>query len=114
MGKYTNREPRSDLEDLRDDTIAVVLNSKMTFKEVEDAGGPTRATLSKWLYRETKFPRLDTVRSALQACGHDFAVVPLWNGVTPDPVAALRPNTTEKLPARKKVAKRHVRASKSR
>lgn len=96
------REPRTDLEDLRDDTIAVVLNSGKSFKKVEEDGGPTAGTLSKWLYKETLFPRLDTIRAALQACNYDFAVVPITAGGRPPKIERLRPTTTAKLPIRKR------------
>lgn len=95
------REPRIDLEDLRDDTIAVVLNSGMSFTKIEQEGGPTTTTLRKWLYKETKFPRLDTVRSILKICGYDFAVVPTQLGKAPSVVADFRPTTTQTLPVRK-------------
>ena len=108
MGKYTVREPRADLEDLRDDTIAVVLNSGLTFQQIEDQGGPTRNTISKWLYKETKFPRLDTARSILQICGFDFAVAKIDVAVGDHVISRTgiaRPQTTLKLPIRKRVRK---------
>lgn len=104
------REPRTDLEDIRDDTIAVVLNSGKTFKQVQEDGGPTAQTLSKWLYKDTRFPHLDTIRSALQACDYDFVVLPRQPKMVPPGakrealvmVEMLRPTTTEKLPVRKR------------
>lgn len=68
-------EPRADLEDMRDDSVALFLNSKMSFEEVHAAGGPTGPTVSKWLYKETRFPRLDTMRALCRAVGGDIRVV---------------------------------------
>jgi hypothetical protein len=70
------REPRADLEDMRDDCIALFLNSGMTMKQVEGQGGPTVGTISKWLYKETRFPRMDTIRAFLRAVGADIVIVP--------------------------------------
>lgn len=73
---FYSRERDDHLEDLRDDCIAVALNSKLSFQEIHARGGPTTQTISKWLYKETQFPRLGTVRSILKACGHDLTVAP--------------------------------------
>lgn len=70
------REPLTKLEDLRDDCIAVFRDSGMTMREVHQAGGPTPQTISKWLYKETRFPRLDSVRALLQALGHELMPMP--------------------------------------
>lgn len=72
----TKREPLTSLEDLRDDCIAVVINSRMGFKRVHERGGPTPQTISKWLYRETQFPQLATVRAMLLACDHELTIAP--------------------------------------
>jgi hypothetical protein len=69
------REPIARLEDLRDDCIALFINSGMTQQEVHALGGPTPATISNWLYKITKFPRLDTMRALVQAVGGDLVVV---------------------------------------
>jgi hypothetical protein len=71
------REPLADLEDIRDDCIAIFLNSGLTQKQVHEAGGPTPQTISKWLYKETHFPRLDTVRAFYRAVTYDLIPVPL-------------------------------------
>jgi hypothetical protein len=68
-------EPRADLEDLRDDTIALFLNSGLSFQQVHANGGPTGPTVSKWLYKETRFPRLDTMRALVKAVGGDIVIV---------------------------------------
>lgn len=73
---YFKREPIAQLEDLRDDCIAIVINSGRSFKNVHERGGPTPQTVSKWLYRETKFPQLATVRAILNACDHDLTIAP--------------------------------------
>lgn len=70
------RDPLTSLEDIRDDCIAIFVNSRMTQVQVHEAGGPTPATISKWLYKETRFPRLDTVRAFYRALNHDLIPVP--------------------------------------
>jgi hypothetical protein len=69
------RQPLVELEDLRDDCIAVMLNSGQSLKRVHERGGPTPQTTSKWLYRETRFPQLATIRAMLKACDHDLVIV---------------------------------------
>lgn len=103
------REPRADLEDLRDDSVAVFLNSGYTQQDVHARGGPTPATISRWLYKETMFPQLATVRSLLLACGYDFRVLPVQVAmtvpegvVTNRQIARLRPTTQQELPPRKR------------
>jgi hypothetical protein len=68
------REPIAELEDLRDDTIGIALETKMSFKTIHEKGGPTPQTIGKWFYRETRFPQLATVRAILRACGYDLTV----------------------------------------
>lgn len=63
------------LEDLRDDCIALFINSGLTQKEIHEAGGPTTGTISKWLYKETFFPRYDTIERFLLALGHELMPV---------------------------------------
>lgn len=70
------REPLTSLEDIRDDCVAVVINSGQSFKRVHENGGPTPQTTSKWLHRETMFPQLATVRAMLNACGHELTIAP--------------------------------------
>lgn len=70
------REPLTDLEDIRDDCVAVVINSGQSFKRVHENGGPTPQTISKWLHKETMFPQLATVRAMLNACGHEITIAP--------------------------------------
>lgn len=69
------RDPEPLLEDLRDDCVAIFLNSGMTQQQVHEAGGPTPQTISKWLYKETRFPQLPSVRALLKACGGDLVAV---------------------------------------
>ena len=71
-----SREPITDLEDLRDDCIALFMNSNITMKEVHHRGGPTPGTISKWLYKETRFPRMDSIRAFLQALEYDLVPMP--------------------------------------
>lgn len=69
------RDPEPYLEDIRDDCIAIFLNTNMTQEEVHQNGGPTPTTISRWLYKETRFPQFATVRSLLKACGADLVAV---------------------------------------
>lgn len=75
----SQRDPERELEDIRDDCIAVFLNSGMTQQQVHEAGGPTPNTISKWLYKETRFPQFVTIRSLLKACGGDLVVMSASN-----------------------------------
>jgi hypothetical protein len=101
------REPITELEDLRDDCIAVFLNSGLTMKAIHEKGGPTPHTTSKWLYRETRFPRMDSVRSMLQACDYELTIKPLAEVEVEmiserNPERRLRMSTyTTKMPRRK-------------
>jgi hypothetical protein len=69
------REPLVSLEDLRDDCISLFRDSGLTMQAVHENGGPTPGTISKWLYHETKFPRLDTMRALMRAVGGEMVVV---------------------------------------
>lgn len=74
---YTpKRDPAPELEDIRDDCIALFLNSGMTQEAVHAAGGPTPGTLSRWLYKETRFPQYVTIRTFLKAVGADLVALP--------------------------------------
>jgi len=68
------------LEDLRDDCIALFRNSGLTQKQVQEQGGPTTQTISRWLYKETMWPRYDTIERFLLALGY---------GLTPMPIAKI-------------------------
>jgi hypothetical protein len=48
------REQNQKLENLRDDCIALFIDSGYTQKQIHERGGPTPATISKWLYGETQ------------------------------------------------------------
>lgn len=63
------------LEDLRDDCIALFINSGLTQKDIHERGGPTPGTISKWLYKETFFPRFDTIERFLLAMDHELIPV---------------------------------------
>lgn len=71
------REQLDQLEDLRDDCIALFINSGFTQKEIANRGGPTPATISKWLYKETHFPRYQTIESFLLALDYGLTPMPL-------------------------------------
>lgn len=73
---WAQREPIAELEDIRDDCVAVVMNSGMSFKRIHERGGPTAQTTSKWLYKETRFPQFATIRAMLNACDHDLTIAP--------------------------------------
>jgi transcriptional regulator with XRE-family HTH domain len=72
-----SREQLSHLEDLRDDCIALFINSGLTQKDIHARGGPTPATISKWLYKETMFPRYQTLESFALALGYGLSLSPL-------------------------------------
>lgn len=71
------REQLERLENLRDDCITLWRDSGLTFKEVHERGGPTPQTQSKWLYKETRYPRYDTIERMLMALGHELMPVPV-------------------------------------
>lgn len=68
------REPDELLEGIRDDCVALFLNSGLNFIQVHEAGGPTPQTTSKWLHKETFFVRMATVQSLLKAVGGTLSV----------------------------------------
>lgn len=69
------REQNQRLENLRDDCIALFVDSGLTQKQIHERGGPTPATISKWLYGETHFPRYSSIESFLLALGHELMPV---------------------------------------
>lgn len=69
------REPLVTLEDLRDDCIALFRDSGLSMKQVHEQGGPTPNTVARWLYGETKFPRLDSMRALFKAVGGEIMIV---------------------------------------
>lgn len=64
-----------ELEFLRDDCIALFVDSGLTQKQIYNQGGPTPGTISKWIYKETRFPRLNSILSFLLALGYRLDVV---------------------------------------
>jgi transcriptional regulator with XRE-family HTH domain len=60
---------------MRDDCIALFVDSGLTQKQVHERGGPTPGTISKWLYGETLFPRLSTIISFSIALGARVQIV---------------------------------------
>jgi hypothetical protein len=81
------REPDERLEMVRDDCVALFLNSRMTMKQLHERGGPTPQTISKWLYRETLFPRYQTIDQVANALGYHLAIVPRDNPAAKGPRA---------------------------
>lgn len=71
------REQNEQLENLRDDCIALFINSGLKQKDITARGGPTPTTISKWLYKETHFPRYQTIESFLLALEYGLTPVPL-------------------------------------
>lgn len=69
------RTQSKKLEDLRDDCIALFINSGLTQKDIHQRGGPTPQTISKWLYKETFFPRFDSIERFLLALDHELVPV---------------------------------------
>ena len=69
------RDADDKLEALRDDCIALFINSGLTQAEIHTRGGPTPQTISKWLYKETRFPRYQSIQSFLLALGHELMPV---------------------------------------
>ncbi len=86
------REQVKQLEDLRDDCIALYKNAGITQKQIHERGGPTPATITKWLYKETHFPRYDSIERFLMALGY---------GLTPLPLAAIE--EMRKLPTHRRL-----------
>lgn len=76
------KETDERLETMRDDCIALFRDSQMTMKELHDRGGPTPGTTSKWLYRETRFPRFDTIERFLRAL--DAELIPVASSIARD------------------------------
>ncbi len=97
------RDPEPELEDIRDGSIAIFLNSGMTQQQVHEAGGPTPKTISKWLYKETRFPQLPSVRKLLKVCGGDLVVMSASNAEelrTHTPTSERLGTTAKEMPER--------------
>lgn len=69
------RQQDDKLEQMRDDCIAVFIDSGLTQKQIHERGGPTPQTISKWLYGETHFPRYASIEAFLSALGHELMPV---------------------------------------
>jgi hypothetical protein len=61
-------------EDLRDDVVSIIKNSKLTFREIHARCGPCPSTLDKWFEKKVKNPRLATIVGALEACGRSLKI----------------------------------------
>jgi hypothetical protein len=105
-----DRDPDEALEALRDDCIALFLNSKMTQAQVHAAGGPTPPTINRWLYRTTMFPQYRTISSFVEALRHRLVIAkPNTHTATPIVVPAAPKSISQLLPVRanKKLNKLH-------
>lgn len=69
------REVDDKLEAMRDDCIALFIDSGLSQDDIHERGGPTPKTISRWLYKETRFPRATTIISFVSAVGADLVVV---------------------------------------
>lgn len=76
------RETDEKLEQMRDDCIALFVDSRLTQQQIADKGGPTPQTISKWLYGETRFPRFDTISRFLRAL--DAELIPVASSIARD------------------------------
>lgn len=98
---------------MRDDCIALFLNSGMTQQQIHAKGGPTPQTISKWLYKETSFPRYQTLASFLRAMGYRFAILGADTPAQQIPKPLIRTaNRRPKMPDRK--PRKPIRASQKR
>lgn len=61
--------------DLRDDVISLIKNSGLSFTEIHARCGPVPVTLSKWLDKEVKQPRLEKMQSVLRILGKDLGII---------------------------------------
>lgn len=93
------RELDQGLEDIRDDCIAMFINSGLKQKEVTARGGPTPGTISKWLYRETRFPRYQTIASFAAAMGAKLVIVD--RSTKRAEVAPIKPETAQHSPRKR-------------
>lgn len=69
------------VEDLRDQTVAIIRQAygrgESALEKVHANCGPHPATIRLWEDKKVKAPRLNKMRQALVACGHDFKIVPM-------------------------------------
>lgn len=77
-------ERQRHVEDLRDDTLALVLEGvepgnraaiNARFEQVERNHGASAATLWKWFDKKVNAPQMPTVRATLRAVGKDLGIV---------------------------------------
>jgi hypothetical protein len=67
--------PFPSVEDIRDDAVSHLKNSGLSFKDIEEKGGPTEHTLSRWEEKKVYRPQLPTLRAALQIIGKDIGII---------------------------------------
>lgn len=63
-----------DIQDLRDDVMALIRNSKVDWDDIHAHFGPTPQTLHRWDQKTVRSPQLGKMRSALRAIGKDFYI----------------------------------------
>lgn len=92
-----SREIDEQLEAVRDDCIALFLNSNLNQRQIHAAGGPTPGTITKWLYKETMFPRYNTISAFLNALGCHMVIVDKAAPIPPEVrTKVARPNSRHK------------------
>lgn len=72
--KAKENPPKVSIEDLRDETMAIVRESGLTYGEIQARFGASGGTLTKWAHKETLRPQLNTIRGTLRACGYDLVI----------------------------------------
>lgn len=78
--KRQGKEPFMSVEDIRDETVALLRNAhtgKDWIRETVAAGGPTAQTLEKWWDKRIFQPQMPTVRKALRTIGKDIGIIDL-------------------------------------
>lgn len=63
-----------DIQDLRDDVMALIRNSNTDWETIHSNFGPTPQTLNRWDQKTVRAPQLGKMRSALRAIGKDFFI----------------------------------------
>lgn len=78
---YRKRLEESYIQDLRDDTISIILGDhtaaerERIFQSIENRGGATVRTLETWFDKKVVNPQGPTLRRTLRAAGHDLGIV---------------------------------------
>lgn len=69
-----HQKKMEDIQDLRDDVMALIRNARVDYEDIHAKFGPTPTTLNRWDKKEIKAPRIGKMRSALRAIGKDFYI----------------------------------------